>query len=411
MAHSEKGGDLKQHAQGAVAAYLEKRSFFDDLASVVKRIVEEALKRRDIKVHSVQARAKDPTSFGRKAAFPSEADPTKPKYSSPLEQITDLAGVRVIAFFPKTLDEIDKVLSDEFKIVEKSNKGEDLIEEDRFGYQSIHYLVRLTARRSVLPEYQRFADAVAEVQVRTILQHAWAEIEHDIQYKSSSVIPTEIHRRFTALAGMLEIADREFQGIQDDDRRLTAEARSRIQVGELQKVEITPDAIKAFLDRRLGQDGRISEFSYDWTARLVRKLGFRTLEQVEKCIEGYDDDRLSRLATGSRQGQTTRFECMLLAGMGDNYLRRHLWSAESWWSERERGWLELFRKNGINVRDYVPAGDSSEPAPPPQRGSESETDSVGDLEATASPNQNGLESAKPDPIAEFKKPGGGTSEP
>jgi hypothetical protein len=61
-----------------------------------------------------------------------------------------------------------------------------------------------------------------------------------------------------ALAGMLEIADREFQTIQDDDRRLTAEARSRVR-GELERVEITPDAVKAFLDQRLGSDGRMSD--------------------------------------------------------------------------------------------------------------------------------------------------------
>ena len=90
------------------------------------------------------------------------------------------------------------------------------------------------------------------------------------------------------------------------------------------------DALKAFLDKRLGPDGRISEFSYDWTARLLKKLGFRTLQQVEECIRGYDDDRLSRIAAGGRQGQTARFEYMLLAGMGDNFVTRHLFAAEPW---------------------------------------------------------------------------------
>ena len=64
-----------------------------------------------------------------------------------------------------------------------------------------------------------------EIQVRTILQHVWAEIEHDIQYKSSSDIPKELKRKFQALAGLIEIADREFQSIQDMDDGL----RSAIQ--------------------------------------------------------------------------------------------------------------------------------------------------------------------------------------
>jgi putative GTP pyrophosphokinase len=358
----ERQCDLTEHAQAAVAAYLERRGFFEDLAVAVKRIVEEALKRRDIRVHSVQARAKDPTAFAKKASLPSDADPSQPKYTQPLEQITDLAGVRVITYFPSTLAQIDRVLDEEFNVVERLDKGAVLIEEDRFGYQSIHYLVKLTPERSRLPEYEPFGVAITEIQVRTILQHAWAEIEHDIQYKSASVIPGEIRRRFTALAGMLEVADREFQAIQNEDRRLTQQARSRVQDGQLGHVEITPDALKAFLDQKLGPDGRIAEYSYDWTARLLKRLGFRTLEQVEKCIRGYDDDRLSRIPFGTRQGQSTRFEYMLLAGMGETYIRRHPLARLTWFAKAERERLEKFRGQGIEIRDFDPAKDQSEEA-------------------------------------------------
>lgn len=360
MGQIEPSFDFKAHEQVAVTAYLKVFSFYDDLAGVVRRILEESLKSRGIKVHSVQGRAKDPSSLGRKAAQPSDVDPTKPKYLKPLEEITDLAGVRVITYFPSTLEKIDAILPEEFQIVERSDKGAELVEEERFGYQSIHYLVKLTSQRARLPEYSPFANSVAELQVRTILQHAWAEIEHDIQYKSTSVIPTEVRRRFMSLAGMLEIADREFQAIQDADERITEQARSQVESGELKRVEITPDALKAFLDKKLGPDGRMSEFSYDWTARLLKRLGFRTLEQVEKCIRGYDDDHLSRLASGgTRQGQTTRFEFMLLAGMGDNYLRRHTFANEPWYGPRVRGWLEAFKSKNVTIRDYDPLAETS----------------------------------------------------
>jgi putative GTP pyrophosphokinase len=357
MAELETAFDFEGHERAAVTAYLNRHNFYADLASVVKRILDESLKRRGIKVHSVQARAKDPSSFGKKAAQQSDADPGKPKYPNPLEQITDLAGVRVITYFPSTLAEIDELLSEEFRIVERSDKGAELLEEDRFGYQSIHYLVKLTPHRAKLPEYDPFADAITEIQVRTILQHAWAEIEHDIQYKSASIIPTEIRRRFMSLAGMLEIGDREFQAIQDADKRLTHVARSRVEGGQLKSVEITPDALKAFLDKRLGPDGRISDFSYDWTARLLKRLGFRNLEQVEKCIRGYDDDALSRIASGSRQGQTTRFEYMLLAGMGDTYMRRHMFAGQPWYGPSDSRCLEKFKTQGVDVRDYDPITD------------------------------------------------------
>ena len=63
--------------------------------------------------------------------------------------------------------------------------------------------------------------------------HAWAEIEHDIQYKSTETIPRLIRRRFMSLAGMLEIADREFQAIQDEDQSVRQNARNAVESGAL----------------------------------------------------------------------------------------------------------------------------------------------------------------------------------
>ncbi|HTU70286.1 MAG TPA: hypothetical protein VMF11_08170 [Candidatus Baltobacteraceae bacterium] len=352
--------DFTAHKQRAVSEYLKRRDYFVALAHMVERIVRECLVQRGIKVNSVDSRAKDAASFEEKAGTPSDADPNIPKYPNPLEQITDLAGVRVITFFPSTLDDIDVLIGDEFEIIERSDKGAALIAEQRFGYQSIHYLVRLDRKRGTLPEYQDFKGASVEIQVRTILQHAWAEIEHDIQYKSASVIPTEIRRRFMSLAGLLEIADREFQAIQDADASVTARAREQIASGNLDEVEVTPDALKEYLDRRLGPDRRISEFSYNWTARLLRNLGFSTMGQVDRCISGYDDNWVSDVAYSTRQGQTTRFELMLLASMGERYIQRHIFATQPWYVEdsRDKQSLEAFRSAGIKIGDYDPVAES-----------------------------------------------------
>jgi hypothetical protein len=246
-----------------------------------------------------------------------------------------LAGVRIITYFPATLPEIEAVLKDEFDVIERADKGQILLEEERFGYQSIHYLVRVKRNRAQLPEYERFRDSIVEIQLRTILQHAWAEIEHDIQYKGASVIPVEIRRRFMALAGMLEVADREFQAIQNADEELRATARASVVQGRFEDVEITPDALKAYLDRRLGSDGRISLWSYNWTTRLLHRLGFKTLAQVDEAIKQYDDDRLTRIAAGARQGQTTRFETMLLAALGEEFVKRHLYASHEWYGSQQ----------------------------------------------------------------------------
>ncbi len=356
--------DFQGHADRAVTEYLQVQRFFHDLADSVRRIIEEALRWRDLNVHSVQARAKDPRSFAKKAARPDEADPSRPKYPTPLQQITDLVAVRIIAYFPGTLSEIEAVLKAEFDIIERADKGQILLEEERFGYQSIHYLVRVKRNRAQLPEYERFRDSIVEIQLRTILQHAWAEIEHDIQYKGASVIPVEIRRRFMALAGMLEVADREFQAIQNADAELRAAARASVVQGRFEDVEITPDALKAYLDHRLGSDGRISLWSYNWTARLLHRLGFKTLAQVDEAIKAYDDDSLSRIAAGGRQGQTTRFESMLLAALGEEFVKRHSFAAHEWFGPRQDEMLQRFRAEGIPVGTYDPLAPSGSPTPP-----------------------------------------------
>lgn len=346
--------DFAAHEKAAVNEYLKVVPFWADVASATGKIIEQAIKTRNVQIHSVQYRHKDPASFAKKASKPSEVDPLKPKYPHPLKEITDLSATRIITFFPRTISEIDKILMSEFKIIERSDKAKNLLEEEKFGYQSVHYLVKLNRARAGLPEYKRFANAVTEIQVRTILQHAWAEIEHDIQYKSTEAIPREIRRRFMALAGMLELADREFQAIQDSDAELGSAAKASVEHGNYSEVEITPMSLKLYLDRHLGPDGRMSEFSYDWTVRLLKRLGFRALDQIHACISEYSDEDVSRILSGTRRGQLSRFEDLLLASLGEKFIERHTFAGESWFGTFPRTQLGLLKEAGVQPSGYDP---------------------------------------------------------
>ncbi len=332
------------------------RGAYVDFSRVVKNILEVSLENAKVLVHSIEARAKSVESFGKKAVRADIENPDSLKYELPLTEITDLAAARVITFFLSSLAEADDVIKREFDIVERNDKG-GAKDEARLGYQSIHYLVRLNEVRLHLPEYIRFRHFIAEIQVRTILQHAWAEIEHDIQYKSVDVLPAVIRRRFLALAGMLEIGDREFQAIADEHESLRVEARSRVASGDLRNLEITSDSLKALLDKEYGEDGRMREFSYDYTVRLLKALGFTTLKQVSRAIHGIDDDRISRIVNGSRVGQLNRFEDVLLTSMGQNFLHRHPWSQRpdtGWFAGAMERKLERLRNSGILVGNYDP---------------------------------------------------------
>ena len=129
-------------------------------------------------------------------------------------------------------------------------------------------------------------------------------------------------------------------------------ARTSVEKGVLDEVEITADALRSYLDRRVGPDGRSTDFSYDYTARMLRRLGFTMFDQVEVCIKDYDGDRLSRVLMRQRQGSITRFENMLLAGMGSVYVER-LTDDEDW-RDGLRRMLTRFEEDGIPVGNYDP---------------------------------------------------------
>lgn len=346
--------DFGAHRVAAVQAYQRARPLYEAFAGVVQRILREALQGSSAAIASIEARAKDVESFGNKAATPNEDNPERPKYGNPLAEITDLAGVRIITFFPKSIQLVDLLIAKEFIVLERVDKAQLLREQERLGYQSLHFLVKLAANRCALPEYGRFKDLVAEIQVRTILQHAWAEIEHDIQYKSVATIPDPIKRRFMALAGLFEIADREFQAIQDEDESLRQRARTSVREGRLEEVEITPDAVRAYLDRKLGPDGRMTSSVYESTALLLKRLGFTNFRQIDECVAGYNDDQISRKVWGTRQGQVTRFESMLLAAMGEPYIQKHQLSNFRWFLDWQRQNLEKMRAAGIPIGSFDP---------------------------------------------------------
>lgn len=201
-----------------VSAFAQKRPTYDAFCHETKRILEASFRSSGISVHTIEARAKSIESFQQKAGKLNSN--SEPKYNDPLRQITDLAAVRIITYTLADVQAVSSFISKYFEVVEKTDVGEKRFADGKFGYQSIHFLVKFLDNRANLPDAQVFAGLVCEMQIRTILQHAWAELEHDIQYKNQSGLPADIQRKFMSLAGLLEIADREFQSIQDTDAAL-----------------------------------------------------------------------------------------------------------------------------------------------------------------------------------------------
>lgn len=212
-------------------------------ASKIKDILETILKGANIHPHSITHREKDPESLREKIQrFGKD-------YDNPLEEITDLAGVRVISYFPKDIDKIAELIKKEFKIDPKNSIDKRQSENPTvFGYASVHLVVSLSNERVKLAEYSIFKNLRCEIQVRTILQHAWAEIEHDIVYKSTEDIPFELRRRFSSLAGMLEIADREFETIRIEEAKVKRRIETDINKEDL-NIPIDLISLRYYLEK------------------------------------------------------------------------------------------------------------------------------------------------------------------
>ena len=183
--------------------YDEQREIFESYALSLKSLLNTLVRDAGISVHTLESRVKNRKSLDAKII-------KKGKYKS-INDITDIIGVRIISHYANDVDRIAKIVEEEFLVDSKNSIDKRAtLEPDRFGYLSLHYIVNLNDKRTRLREYVPYKNIKAEIQIRSILQHAWAEIEHDIGYKSSNGLPNEVRRYFSRLAGLLELADDEF---------------------------------------------------------------------------------------------------------------------------------------------------------------------------------------------------------
>jgi ppGpp synthetase/RelA/SpoT-type nucleotidyltranferase len=340
------------YGEKAAADYSKTRPLYEEFSATLRSLLEHALESSNIEVYRVDARAKAIDSFALKAGIAHPLERTRPKYRDPLKEITDMAGVRVITFMTGAVKQVQDVVRAQFVVIEEEDKFERLTREARFGYTSVHYVVKLRDDRTQLTEYRRFTGLFGEIQVRTVLQHAWAAIEHDLEYKAVGAVDPWVRRRFMAVAGMLEIADLHFQEIQTAVRQRLA--TDSVQKDDFVMAELTAKSLRSYLERRLGGDRRVGKPDYAAWVRVLRELGFTSVQQVDDCIANLDGDAISRQIWGTRQGQLQRFEGLLLAGMGDYYIDHHPSRELDHFVGLRRRWLDRLKTRGASVRSYRP---------------------------------------------------------
>ena len=292
MEHSNTHG-LDLHCQLILEEYRDMQPVFATMKEVVLTELQKCLSRFNILVTAVEARIKSEDSLVGKLQLKGH------KYRT-LGDLTDIMGARIITFYSDEVDKIAALMEDLFEIDRENSVDKRKMHElNSFGYMSLHYICRIPRKLYHDPAHPEINEYRFELQMRTALQHVWANINHDTGYKSGVEVPVEHLRNLTRLAGMLELADDEFSRI----RRQITDYRRRVQTlvssGNFDEVGLNGDTFRSYLaihpfERLTNRIAAINQAEVMQDAplgylKVLQGLGFKTLGDVEKLKHDYSE--------------------------------------------------------------------------------------------------------------------------
>lgn len=225
-----------------VSEFEKKRPIYEKFGNKLTAFLKQRLKEIDIEDAIIKDRAKKVNSFREKITRPDK------NYIDPLNQITDLTGVRVIVFYGDQIQIVEDIVNSEFDVdpglsVDKSKT----LKPNTFGYLSVHYIIKLSVDKENHDDWKEFKGLRAEIQIRTSLQDAWATVSHALQYKKETDVPDNLKRKLFRLAGLFELADEQFESIKNESLQRIVEVRKQLKEGKTNEIKIDFLSISQFL--------------------------------------------------------------------------------------------------------------------------------------------------------------------
>lgn len=284
---------LDLHCEMILEEYREKIPVFKTLETVVLELVRTCLFENNIVVSGLNSRIKTEKSLTGKLELKGY------KYRT-LSDITDILGIRIITFFSDEVDIISALSEQLFEIDwENSVDKRKMLEIDRFGYMSLHYICRVPKSKYYDPEMPELNEIRFELQMRSTLQHVWANMYHDMGYKSDVEIPAEYQRNMSRLAGMLELADEQFSYIRKEINAYRRNVQSLVATGNFDEVPLNGDTFRSFLAlnpfKRLTDkmaainQAEIYEDSLMPYYNVLRHLNMKTIGDIVRMRNEYSD--------------------------------------------------------------------------------------------------------------------------
>lgn len=241
-------------------------------------------------------------------------------YPHPWQDIHDLIGVRVTTYHSTEIPRIIEALTEVFEVRRSVDKTAQTRVSGSFGYGSHHLILRVPPAR-VAPVLQAYAGREFEVQIRTVLQHAWAEFEHDIRYKrrgNTGKLAPEVDRAFTLAAGLIELADQQFDLIAA--QQSATDTTAPIDLDVKFTAETLPGII-ALLHGNTIPQSRLEH--YHWLEELLHAHGLTTVAQLTELMSPANLERVkTALHYTFQPGQVRIIDDLLLAAFGEEHIAK-----------------------------------------------------------------------------------------
>lgn len=214
-----KKNEFKEH-------FARNSQLFAAAEKAFRNLIAQLTDNDDFEQPKVISRIKDRDECIKKFSLKYRNDAEKKDEYHIKDYISDQIGVRVICLYETDIPKIERIVRDNFDIVAVTDKTQVLLSDIRsFGYKGLHFDIRLKRDRLVLPEYSRFEEVGIELQLRSIVQDAWSEVEHKLRYKKQS--PPSLQRRIIRLAALFELADQEFSALNAETEIALIQATAR----------------------------------------------------------------------------------------------------------------------------------------------------------------------------------------
>lgn len=260
----------------------ENIQIYESLAANVANTLQTALDKQNIMYVSIPYRAKSKKSFLKKLEI---------KNYDNFDKMTDMAGIRVITLVESDLDQVETTIRQLFRVHEEdSGDKADKLGNDKFGYRSRHFVCDIGKKRETLLELEHFKDKRFEIQIRTALAHAWAEIEHDRGYKLEGGLPTELKRRLNIVAALLESADNEFNRLTKEIAEYANNTKKSINNNNLD-LPLNSLNISSLLQLKYSQHieknviNTMNYTQFNFFKNEIEHMGIKNIEQLDDYIQ------------------------------------------------------------------------------------------------------------------------------